>query len=169
MIDFKKIIEDIISNNLTVLEASQKYNCSESSIRKYIRKLKESNELSDINLYNRYLDVARNSQKNGRKKGGTNSKRTTTLSKEEINNLYELIVNEDRTLREVEEKTRIPSSTIYDNLMANLSENQKKQIQEVFDKHRRNAANDYQNDTENSIEFHRVGTEISKPGTRKKI
>lgn len=168
--EIKEILEKYIKGEYNTLkQAAEENNITIDKIKYYIKSLKKSNNLEDINMYKKYLDASRESQKRGRKKGGKNGKRKATLSEEILSELYSCIVEQDYTLRQLEQKFKIPSSTIYDNLMASLTGKQKRQIQEVFDIHRRNAANDYQNDTENSSEFHRVGTEISKPVTRKKI
>ena len=162
MKNYRTIIEDIIKNNLTVLEAAQKHGCSESSIRKYISEIKKSKNISDKELYIEYLEAARETQKKGRKKGGQIGKRTTEISQETINQLYEYITQDDYTLRELEKKFGIPSSTIYDALIKNLSRKQMVEIEAIFNKHRRNSAKNYKSDTENGSKFHKVGTEISK-------
>ena len=159
---YRTIIEDIIKNHLTVLEAAQKHNCSESSIRRYIREIKTSKKIADKELYFDYLESARETQKKARKKGGEKGKRTTRISKETIEEMYIYITEADYTIRQLEAKFNIPSSTIYDVLTKNLSIIQMQEIEKVFDRHRKNAANNYENDTENSKKFHQVGTEMSK-------
>lgn len=166
MIDCKKIIiEDIIENHMTVVEATNKNNCSESTIRNYIRKLKNSKELADINLYKQYLDASRENQKRGREKGGKIGKRQPEKTKEEIVNLYQQIINHDYTLRKLEELYGIPTSTLYENFIKYLDKEQLLILHDIFEKHHRNGLNDYNNDTENSASLHKVGSEISKPYT----
>ena len=165
---YRPIIEDIIKNNLTVIEATQKHNCSESSIRKYIRQLKLSKKIADKELYIEYLDSARETQKKARKKGGAKGKRPTKISQETINQLYEYIIQNDYTLRELEKRFGIPSSTIYDILTKTLSKEQLVEIEAIFNKHRKNTSKKYKNDTENGKAFHKEGTEMSKQTIRMK-
>ena len=72
------------------------------------------------------------------------------------------IVEDDYTLRELESKTGIKKSTIYDLLMKNLDLDEIKVLENAFRKHKENTLNDYDNDVENSFHFHRVGSELSR-------
>lgn len=166
MIDCRKIIiQDIIGNHMTVVEAASKNDCSESTIRNYIKKLKNSNELADVNLYEQYLLAARENQKRGRVKGGANGKRQSNISKEEVINLYQQIIDHDYTLRQLEEVFGISKSTLYDLFIKYLDKEKLLILQNIFDEHHRNALNDYNNDMENSVKFHEVGMEMSKKVT----
>ena len=167
MIDCRKIVQDIVENHLTVKDAALKYDCSVSTIRKYIAALKNSLELSDINLYNEYIEWARESQKNGSVKGGIISKRKSSKTMDEILELYHLIVEHDYTLKQLEKMVGVPSSTLYDCFIKYLDNDKLLVLKDIFDEHRRNQRNDYENDNDGYFGFHEVGSEISNRVTRK--
>ena len=74
------------------------------------------------------------------------------------------IVDNDYTLRQMEKITSIPKSTLYEN----LDKLKDPRLQSVYDDHRRNALNNYNNDVENSNEFNSVGEELSRRVTSSK-
>ena len=119
--DYRKIVEYIVDSFnqgqlVSVIDASLKFDCSVSSIRKCIAKLKSSNNPDDINLYNKYLYVSRVNQEKGRVTGGKNGKRTSNFSRDEVSSLCNYIIENDCTLRQLEKESGIPKSTIYENL-----------------------------------------------------
>jgi len=165
--DYRKVVEYIVESYregrlVTVLDASHKVDCSVSSIRKYIAKLKKSDDEKDIILYNSYLEVSNINKLNGHILGGKNGKRRSTLSDSLVTDLCDYIVESGCTLRQMEKGTGIPKSTLYEN----LSKLNDPRLQDVYDEHRRNSLNDYNNDIENSAEFYSVGSEISKSVTK---
>jgi len=165
--DYRKVVEYIVESYkegrlVTVLEASLKFDCSVSSIRKYITKLKKSGDKNDIILYNSYLEVSNMNKLNGRILGGKSGKRSSNLSDSLVSDLCDYIVESGCTLRQMEKETGIPKSTLYEN----LSKLNDPRLQDVYDEHRRNSLNDYNNDIENSAEFYSVGSEISKCVTK---
>lgn len=165
--DYRKVVEYIVESYregrlVTVLDASHKFDCSVSSIRKYIAKLKKSDDEKDIILYNSYLEVSNINKLNGHILGGKNGKRRSTLSDSLVTDLCDYIVESGCTLRQMEKGTGIPKSTLYEN----LSKLNDPRLQDVYDEHRRNSLNDYNNDIENSAEFYSVGSEISKSVTK---
>lgn len=165
--DYRKVVEYIVESYregrlVTVLDASHKFDCSVSSIRKYIAKLKKSDDEKDIILYNSYLEVSNINKLNGHILGGKNGKRRSTLSDSLVTDLCDYIIESGCTLRQMEKGTGIPKSTLYEN----LSKLNDPRLQDVYDEHRRNSLNDYNNDIENSAEFYSVGSEISKSVTK---
>ena len=167
--NYRKIVEYIVDSCengdfVNVIQASKKFDCSVSSIRKCIAKLKSSNNPDDINLYNKYLYVSCVNQKNGRIIGGKNGKRTSNFSRDEISSLCNYIIENDCTLRQLEKESGIPKSTLYDNL-DKLGDSK---LSAVYSEHRRNSLNDYNNDIENNSSFNSVGSELSRRVTRKK-
>ena len=77
--DYRRIVEYIVDSYekgelVSVLDASRKFDCSVSSIRKYIAKLKNSCCEDDILLYNKYIIVSGANQEKGRVCGGKNGK-----------------------------------------------------------------------------------------------
>ena len=167
--DYRKIVEYIVDSFnqgqlVSVVDVSLKFDCSVSSIRKYIAKLKSSNNPDDINLYNKYLYVSRVNQEKGRVIGGKNGKRTSNFSRDEISSLCNYIIENDCTLRQLEKESGIPKSTLYDNL-DKLGDSR---LSAVYSEHRRNSLNDYNNDIENNYSFNSVGSELSRRITRKK-
>ena len=165
--DYRKIVEYIVDSYkdgklITALEACKEFDCSVSSLRKYIAKLKKSNDKNDIILYNRYLEVSNINRLNGHILGGKNGKRRSTLSDSLVTDLCDYIVESGCTLRQMEKGTGIPKSTLYEN----LSKLNDPRLQDVYDEHRRNSLNDYNNDIENSDEIYSVGSEISKSVTK---
>lgn len=165
--DYRRVVEYIVESYrkgrlVTVLDASHKFDCSVSSIRKYIAKLKKSDDEKDIILYNSYLEVSNINKLNGHILGGKNGKRRSTLSDSLVTDLCDYIVESGCTLRQMEKGTGIPKSTLYEN----LSKLNDPRLQDVYDEHRRNSLNDYNNDIENSAEFYSVGSEISKSVTK---
>ena len=165
-IDKKAIFIDIVENDLMLEEVSKKYNCSLSTINKYISSLMNTEDDELKELYEKYLKASERHRVNGYSKGGQVGVRTTSFSENQIENIYRLIVDEGYTLRMVEELTGFKKSTIYDLLMKNLDDDRKKILSSEFRKHREFSSNDYSGDIENSYEFHCVGSEISKRRTR---
>ena len=163
MIDFKKIINDIINEHLTISEAALINNCSVSSIKKYIKKLKDSSFVEDNNLYVKYLENARLNQKGGRVKGGMNGIRKTSISQDTIEQWYYMITRDNYTLREIERISGVSSSNIYDCLIKYLDDKKRLLfLQEVFYEHHRNSLNDYNNDIEHNGRFHKEGSLLSR-------
>ena len=167
--DCRKVVEYIVDNyehgkSVTALEASIKFDCSVSSIRKYVAKLKTSGDIDDKKLYNSYLAAASMSRLRGQVLGGKNGRRTSKMSERELSDFCEYIIENDCTLRQMEKKTSIPKSTLYENL-EKLNDSR---LQEVYDNHRRNALNDYNNDVDNGDEFNSVGEELSRRVTSSK-
>jgi hypothetical protein len=167
--DYRKVVEYIVESYrkgrlVTVLDASHKFDCSVSSIRKYIAKLKKSDDEKDIILYNSYLEVSNINKLNGHILGGKNGKRSSKLSDKVVYDLCEYIVDNDYTLRQMEKITSIPKSTLYER----LDKLKDPRLQSVYDDHRRNALNNYNNDVENSNEFNFVGKELSRRVTSSK-
>lgn len=167
-LDYRKIVEYIVNcyksgEYVTVMDASIKFDCSVSSIRKYIARLKKSEDIGDINLYNDYLEVANMNRLKGQVIGGKNGKRKSSLSLEYVSNLCEYIIENDCTLRQMEEMVDIPKSTLHENL-ASLNDSR---LHEIYEKHHRNSLNDYNNDVENGSDFHSIGSEISKRCTKR--
>ena len=165
--DYREIVEYIIDSYnegrlVTALEACHKFDCSVSSLRKYIAKLKKSDDEKDIILYNSYLQVSNINRLNGRIFGGKNGKRMSTLSHSVVSDLCEYIVENGCTLRQMEKETGIPKSTLYEN----LSKLNDPRLQDMYDDHRRNSLNDYDNDVENNSEFYSIGSELSKSVTK---
>ncbi|MGM9849622.1 MAG: hypothetical protein ACI31V_01835 [Bacilli bacterium] len=167
--DYRKVVEYIVDSYregrlVTVLDASHKFDCSVSSIRKYIARLKGSIDENDKKLYNSYLVIAGINQLNGQVLGGKKGKRLSTFSSSDVSDLCDFIVENDCTLRQMEKISGIPKSTLYEN----LSKLNDSRLQDIYDEHRHNSLNDYMNDFENNLEFHSVGSEISKRCTSKK-
>ena len=165
--DYSVIIKDMIDsfNNghpMTACDASKKYDCSVSSIRKYIARLKNSDSVNDISLYNEYCAVSSFNKSRGVVLGGKNGKRGSKYSLDVISDLCDYIIETDSTLREVEKETRIPKSTLSDN----FKRLNNPKLQDVYDAHRRNSVNDYENDVENGSNFDSVGSELSNYGVR---
>lgn len=161
--DCRKVVEYIVDScesgkTVTALDASIKFDCSVSSIRKYVAKLKNSTDTDDKKLYNSYLTASSISRLKGQVLGGRNGKRTSKMSEREVSDFCEYIIENDCTLRQMEKMTSIPKSTLYENL-DKLNDSR---LQSVYDDHRRNALNDYKNDVENSDEFNSVGEELSR-------
>ena len=69
-IDKRKILEDIVLNDLTLVEASIKHSCSVSTIKKYISSIKDSKDNSLKELYDKYKDLSKKHSKIGAIKGG---------------------------------------------------------------------------------------------------
>jgi hypothetical protein len=166
--DFRKVIEYIVESYndgklVTVLDASTKFNCSVSSIRKYIAKLKKSDLECDIELYNNYLKVANINRLRGKVIGGRKGKRNSVMSLDYISDLCEYIIENNCTLRQMEKEINISKSTLYENL-AKLDD---PRLKDVFAEHHRNSMNDYDNNREDDSFFHSVGCELSKRCTRK--
>lgn len=167
--DYRKIVEYIVDSFnqgqlVSVVDVSLKFDCSVSSIRKCIAKLKSSNNPDDINLYNKYLYVSRFNQEKGRVMGGKNGKRTSNFNHDAVSSLCDYMINNDCTLRQLEKKTGIPKSTLYENL-DRLGDSR---LKDLYNEHRRNSLNDYNNDIENNSSFNSVGSELSRRVTRKK-
>lgn len=165
--DYRKIIEYIINSCeagqlVTVVDASHKFDCSVSSIRKYIAKLKKSSDESDKVLYNSYLEVSNMNRLRGQILGGKNGKRNSSLSDSLVSDLCEYVIQNDCTLRQLEKEVGIPKSTLYEN----LSKLNDSRLQDIYDEHHRNALNGYNNDVENNGRFNSVGSEISESVTR---
>ena len=96
--DYRKIVEYIVDSYMdgklvTALEACKKFDCSVSSLRKYIAKLKKSDDKDDIILYNRYLEVSNINRLNGHILGGKKGKRRSTLSDSLVADLCDYIVD----------------------------------------------------------------------------
>lgn len=136
----------------TLKQAAEQNNISIDKIKNYIRKIKNSNKQDEIELYKEYLEIATENQQQAKIKGGQNGKRTTTYSIEQINSWYSMIVEGDMTLDEVEKETGISKSVIHENLNNNLSDLQRKQLEIIYEKHKRNATKNYQNDLEFFLE-----------------
>lgn len=167
--DYRKVVEYIVDSYregrlVTVLDASHKFDCSVSSIRKYIAKLKVSTNPADKKLYDSYLVVSSMTRLRGQILGGKNGKRNSNLSFSSISDLCEYLIENNCTLRQMEKISGIPKSTLYEN----LSKLNDSRLQDIYDEHRHNSLNDYMNDFENNLEFHSVGSEISKRCTSKK-
>lgn len=167
--DYRKVVEYIVESYesgklVTALEASIKFDCSVSSIRKYVAKLKVSTDPADKKLYDSYLVVSSMTRLNGQILGGKNGKRNSNLSFSSISDLCEYLIENNCTLRQMEKISGIPKSTLYEN----LSKLNDSRLQDIYDEHRHNSLNDYMNDFENNLEFHSVGSEISKRCTSKK-
>lgn len=167
--DYRKVVEYIVDSYregrlVTVLDASHKFDCSISSIRKYIAKLKVSTDPADKKLYDSYLVVSSMARLRGQILGGKKGKRLSTFSSSDVSDLCDFIVENDCTLRQMEKISGIPKSTLYEN----LSKLKDSRLQDIYDEHRRNSLNDYMNDVESNLEFHSVGSEISKRCTSKK-
>lgn len=167
--DYRKVVEYIVDSYengelVNVIEASRKFDCSVSSIRKCIARLKNSNDENEKRLYSSYLEVAKMNQLNGRGLGGTLGKRSSSLSLDDIQKYCDYIIETGCTLRELEKETGISKSTLYENLkkLGNT------ELNDVFLDHSRNSVNDYSNDVENNSVFHYEGSVISKRVTRKK-
>lgn len=161
--DYRKVVEYIVDSYengklVTALEASIKFDCSVSSIRKYVAKLKASTDIDDKKLYNSYLAASSMSRLKGQVLGGKNGKRTSKLSDKVVSDFCEYIIENDCTLRQMEKISGIPKSTLYEN----LDKLNDPRLQSVYDDHRRNALNDYNNDVENGNEFNSVGEELSR-------
>ena len=80
--DYRKVVEYIVDSYregrlVTVLDASHKFDCSVSSIRKYIAKLKVSTNPADKKLYDSYLVVSSMTRLKGQILGGKNGKRSS--------------------------------------------------------------------------------------------
>ena len=167
--DYRKVVEYIVDSYregrlVTVLDASHKFDCSVSSIRKYIAKLKVSTDPADKKLYDSYLVVSSMARLKGQILGGKNGKRNSNLSFSSISDLCEYLIENNCTLRQMEKISGIPKSTLYEN----LSKLKDSRLHDIYDEHRRNSLNDYMNDVESNLEFHFVGSEISKRCTSKK-
>ena len=167
--DYRKVVEYIVESYrkgrlVTVLDASHKFDCSVSSIRKYIAKLKVSTNPADKKLYDSYLVVSSMTRLKGQILGGKNGKRSSKLSDKVVSDLCNYRVDNDYTLRQMEKITSIPKSTLYEN----LDKLKDPRLQSVYYDHRRNALNNYNNDVENSNEFNSVGEELSRRVTSSK-
>lgn len=160
--DYRKVVEYIVDSYkegrlITALEACCKFGCSVSSLRKYIAKLKKSEDEKDIILYNSYLDVSNSNRLNGCISGGRKGRRNSTLPDSIVHDLCEYIVDNDCTLRQLEKVTGIPRATLYEN----LSKLNDPRLQAIYDEHRHNSSNDYFN-VDNGYESHSAGSEISR-------
>ena len=165
-IDKKSILIDIILNDLLLEDASLKYGCSLSTLKKYIASLKNSSDFELKKLYDDYQVVAKRHNVDGVSKGGRNSVRKSSISSLQINKIYRLIIEDDYTLRQIEALFGFKKSTVYDLLMKNLSDDEIKVLSIAFRKHKEFSLNDYECDVENTYEFHNVGSEISRRRTR---
>ena len=137
--DKRKILEEIIKKHMTIKEASEIYDCSVSTLRKYIASLSKSTNEADITLYQQYLAVAKENSKVGRIRGGVLSKKESSLSKKNIKDLFNMIVKNDYTLRQLEEKTGISKSNLYDLFIRNLNSMELAILKELFAQHHENA------------------------------
>lgn len=165
----KDILTKYMDGTYTTLQEAAKENgYTVDQLKYFIRKLKNSKELAEKKLYILYLDTARERRKQAKIKGGQNGKRKTTYSIGEIETWFNMIVNGDMTLDEVSNQTGIPKAVIHENLANNLTPKQKLELDITYANHKRCAANNYKNDTENSHAFHKEGKNVTNSLQRSK-
>lgn len=172
-IDKKEILKKIVENKLTVKDAALKYGCSISTIRKYIASIKDTDDIELKNLYEKYCLLALDNASIGRIEGGKKGIRHSSIDDNQIEMIYNLIVEHDYTLRQLEEVLidkgiNIKKSTLYDLLINNLSSEKVEILNDIFSRHHRFMTNDYCNDLDSGKAFNNVGTLLSKHGTSKR-
>ena len=132
IIDKKIIVEDMINNNLSILEVSKKYDCSVSTIRKYLAKLSNSDDHENLKLYESYKEYSNKKLADGRKKGAEKGKRKPFLSEEEINNLAVEFVNGEHSLRSLANFYKIPKSTLHEWFSSYLTPENRKKVMDLY-------------------------------------
>ena len=133
----------------TLKEAAESNGYTIDQIKYFIKTLKNSTDISKLELYKSYVLVADSRKKEAVVKGGKTGKRTINHTLEDIRLWYNLIVNEDMTLVKVEEKTGLPRTVIYENLEKYLSNEEKEQLRMAYIRHKTiPLKSNYRNDIE---------------------
>lgn len=105
-----KEAEYYLNNNVTIEQASIDLNISKRTLQLHLKKL-EDIAPATFALVKAKKDA--NIHK-GKIKGGLTGKRGATWTEEDAKRVATLILSQEMTYREAEEKTGIPSSTIHD-------------------------------------------------------
>ena len=128
----KQIIKEAkyyLKHNYTVIETATKLEISKRTLQNHFQKLAEI----DPELFDLIRQKQEVNQIEGRKLGGENGKRTRTYSKEEANRIADVLINAECTLDELSELTGIPHTTLYDMLVSDYIDDDKKtKIEAVF-------------------------------------
>ena len=133
----------------TLKEASESNGYTIDQIKYFIRTIKNSTDIAKLKLYESYILTADLRKKEAVIKGGQTGKRTINHTLEDVKLWYDLIVNNDMTIVDVEKKTGVPRTVIYENLDKYLSSEEKEKLRETYIKHRALATKKiYKNDIE---------------------
>lgn len=119
MIDENKIIEEArvyISNNKTIEETAIELGLTKKTLINHLKKLKDINE----DLYNQVQAKKNRNLTEGRITGGKIGKATSNYTKEEVEKLALLMINNKFSYREAAQQFNIPKSTIYEILHSGL-------------------------------------------------
>ena len=108
--NYEESAKAYVENDKTVSETAQDLGISKRTLQIHLEKVQEINP----ELYRMVLAKRKSQIKQGRIKGGTIGKRTTSHSAEEIKSIAEIMLKEGMTYAEAEERFNIPKSTIYE-------------------------------------------------------
>lgn len=127
----------IVENNATILSASEHFNISPSSVKKYINN-KDKLQSIDIELYKKVKLAQERITLNGQINGGKIGSRegVYSVSKEKIICIMDEMIDKDLTLEEAEKIFGIPSSTIYDGIERSTDLYRKSMIYDLYGKHK---------------------------------
>lgn len=125
--DLIKEAEYYINNDVTVEQASKYLGISKKTLQLHMKKLEEIAP-ETYELYNTTKAIR---IKSGNVKGGSNGKRTTVMTNEEIKNMANTMINQGLTYRQAEELFSTGKSTIHEmfNKDGVLDEETKRQLQ----------------------------------------
>lgn len=120
----------IIQNRATIANASNHFQKSISSIKKYIN---DSDKLQaiDYNLYLQVKKVQKEIEHNGQIAGGKIGKRSATISDFEAQEIAENRIQKLTTIEELSILYNVPKSTLYDALERIPDEEVQEQLSEV--------------------------------------
>lgn len=128
IISLQEIINYIIDYNTTIEYASLKFGVSESTIKKYIAKLKQENN----DLYKKYILNKDKRIEISNSVGGKNGKRESNHSEFEALEIAETMISSSLTLEEASKLFKIPTSTIYDMLNRIDDNDLQKELSELY-------------------------------------
>lgn len=99
-----------ISSNKTIDETAKDLKISKRTLQLHLGKL----EIIDPKLHELVLEKKEKMQIKGRIKGGQIGKATPSYTKEEVENIANIIIENEYTYEEVSKVLEIPKSTIYE-------------------------------------------------------
>lgn len=130
-----KVAEYIIDNKATVASCAKHFDCSVSTIKKYINNDGNLKDI-DLELYKKVKEVQKEIEEKSHHIGGMISKRNSKHTYSEIKKIVETMIRNSWTIEEASKYYNIPRSTLYENIKKIDDEKLKLSLKMLFDGNR---------------------------------
>lgn len=133
----KKVLEIaryIVKEGATLNKVADHFKMSKRTIQLYLKELRDI----DVDIYEKVEEIKNSNQQEGKIKGGKNSKSSPKNELKKVEEIAKVMVNEDLTIKEAALRYDMKESTLYDNLLRIEQEKLKRNLDLLFENHRKN-------------------------------